>query len=112
MPLSEGDMARLEALGHARDDFSILDDEWVPQLRVVDGACFFLGADGKCTVYNDRPEGCRLYPLVWDRDAGRVIRDDFCPWSREFAVPASSEWDLMELLHTIRHEARARQNRH
>lgn len=109
MPLTEADLRRIEGLGHQRDTFSLLDDEFVPQLRVVDGHCIFLGSDGRCTIYADRPEGCRLYPLVWDRDAGRVVRDDFCPWHREFPQDPQKEAALRRVLLTIEREARTRQ---
>lgn len=84
MPLLESDMQRLESLGHERGQFAVLDDEAVPQLRMVDGHCYFLNSARRCGVHEARPEGCRLYPQVWDAYTGRVRRDEFCPFSHEF----------------------------
>jgi Fe-S-cluster containining protein len=108
MPLTESDIARLESLGHHRDHFSTLDEEFVPQLLNDGDHCVFLGRDGKCTVYEHRPDGCRLYPLVWDRDTNRVVRDDFCPWNREFPVDRAKENSLLVVLRTLETEAAKR----
>lgn len=105
MPLTEADIRRIEALGHRREDFSVLDEDLVPQLRNDGDHCVLLGEDGRCTIYADRPEGCRLYPLVWDRDAGRVVRDDFCPWNREFPIDPRKEAALLRVLRTLESEA-------
>jgi len=40
-----------------------------------DGACKFLGPDGRCKQYDARPSACRLYPyqvLLVDEGAGRI----------------------------------------
>lgn len=108
MPLTESDISRIEALGHRRDEFSVLDDEFVPQLRNDAGHCVFLGADERCTIYAARPEGCRLYPLVWDRDVRRVVRDDFCPYRSEFSVSPQQEAAVLRVLNVLEFEARER----
>lgn len=108
MPLTEADIARIESLGHRRENFCELDDESVPQLLNDGDHCVFLGKNGLCSIYEHRPEGCRLYPLVWDRDAERVVRDDFCPWNRAFKIPKESEAALIRVLQTLRDEASAR----
>ena len=81
MTLTEADVQRLEGAGHR--DFCVLNEDHVPQLYNVDGSCIFL-ANGRCSVYELRPEGCRLYPLILDLDIDRVVRDDFCPFADEF----------------------------
>ncbi|MBI2078264.1 MAG: YkgJ family cysteine cluster protein [Euryarchaeota archaeon] len=108
MPLTEADIARIEALGHRRDDFCALDDESVPQLRNDEGHCVFLGPTGACGIYDHRPAGCRLYPLVWDRDSGDVTLDDFCPFHDEFPVAPDKRAELVRVLRTIEAEARDR----
>jgi len=80
MPLTEEDIARLEALGYQRSEFAVLGEDGVHRLRNVDGHCFFLDpATGACRVYWAKPEGCRLYPLVYDAEQGRVVVDPECP---------------------------------
>lgn len=111
MPLTNADIRRIEALGHR--GFHHLDDERVPVLNNHDGHCVFLGPDGRCTIYEHRPAGCRLYPLVWDRDLERVIRDDVvCPYTKEFPVDARREAELLRVLATLRKEAEQRQPYH
>jgi Fe-S-cluster containining protein len=108
MPLLESDAARLEALGHRREEFSVVDDEHVLQLRMVGGACYFFRA-GRCSVHEVRPQACRLYPLVWDRDEGRVVRDtEWCPWARDFPPDPAGEQGVLRVLSVLRREAAAR----
>jgi hypothetical protein len=33
----------------------------IMQVRLKDGACVYLGADGKCAIYEERPQICRRY---------------------------------------------------
>lgn len=108
MPLTEADILRIEALGHRREVFSALDDEFVPQLRNDSGHCVFLGPTGRCTIYEHRPDGCRLYPLVWDRDRNDVVLDDFCPWNREFPVAPQKRAALVRVLRTLEVESSQR----
>ena len=37
-----------------------------------------------CKIYNSRPAGCRLYPLLFDEISGKAVIDDFCPHGCEF----------------------------
>lgn len=107
MPLTEADMARLEGRGHDRKAFSVLDDELVAQLRMVDGHCYFL-KQGRCSVHEVRPAGCRLYPLVWNQYSKRVELDDFCPFVREFPADPSVAEEVRATLATLEREAHGR----
>ena len=77
MILTESDVRRLEALGYRREDFSEFRDGFV-RLKNVDGRCYFL-RNGRCQVYEHRPQGCRAYPVVFDLDRGTCSLDTFCP---------------------------------
>lgn len=78
MELSSEDISRLEEVGYRRDQFSVLDNRGV-RLVNVDGWCFFYSlAERNCRVYENRPLGCRLYPVVYLADEGAVI-DGLCP---------------------------------
>lgn len=107
MPLTEADMARLEALGHRRADFVVLDDESVAQLRMVDGHCYFLRS-GRCSVHRERPIGCRLYPRVWDQYTDRIVLDEFCPFADEFPADAGVDRLVRSTLRTLYEEAAQR----
>ncbi len=98
MPLTEEDLKRIESLGFSREEFSVVDGK-VIRLRNVNGRCFFLSEDGKCRIYSHRPEGCRLYPAVFDGE--RVVVDRFCPRWREVKVSEAAKRRLLELIDRI-----------
>lgn len=114
MPLTEDDVARLEALGHEREAFSFVSPEdGVVYLRTVEPVegmpgrpCFFL-KDDRCSVYADRPQGCRIYPFVLTED-GRLARDEDCPFRQEFAHDAGARRRLQRVVGQLAAEARRR----
>ena len=96
MPLTNPDIQRLKELGYVRKDFAVrMRKGW--ELRNVCGRCFFL-ADNGCSVYQSRPEGCRLYPLVYDENVADPVLDRFCPYRDEFAPEESDVTRLLALL--------------
>jgi len=100
MTLTSEDVTRLEGLGHT-GFYSMIDSGGL-QLLNRKGRCVFL-AGGECSVYRDRPDGCRLYPLILDTEADLAIRDEFCPHADEFEFGSEDEWRLR---HSIATEAR------
>ncbi len=119
MILTEADLARLRAarpdLG---DSFWFEADDGYLQLRTRDGPpaaggegrpCVFLGADGRCGVYEARPEGCRLYPATWDEGLREAILDeDYCPHTDGFRIPTAAGDALRRLADRLESERRAR----
>ena len=105
MTLTEADVARLEAAGH--HDFFFVNDEDDLQLINVDSHCIFL-ADGRCSVHDDRPVGCRLYPLILDLSVDRVVLDTVCPWASEFAFTRDDTVQLRRSVDDEEREARIR----
>jgi Fe-S-cluster containining protein len=91
MTLTESDVARLRAAGHR--GFFFVNHEKDYQLKNVDGHCIFL-VDGRCSVHDDRPQGCRTYPLILDLSVDRVVLDDVCPWASEFSFSQEDEVSL------------------
>jgi Fe-S-cluster containining protein len=64
MPLSNLDLKRILKLGYKLECFAVKTDEgW--RLKNNSGRCVFLIKE-RCGIYLHRPEGCRLYPLVYD----------------------------------------------
>jgi Fe-S-cluster containining protein len=100
MTLTEADTARLEMAGY--HEFFFVNGDHDLQLLNVDGHCVFL-VDGLCSVHDDRPEGCRLYPLILDLSVDRVVLDSVCPWAREFTF---AEDDEVQLRRSVMDEAR------
>jgi len=92
MPLTRSDIERIKKHGYRVRAF-VVKRGGERRLKNVNGRCVFLGESG-CTLYSYRPEGCRLYPFVFDEDAGRGVIHDFCPYGHEFKV---SEDDLEKL---------------
>jgi hypothetical protein len=105
MTLTEADAVRLEAAG--RHDFFFVNDDHDLQLVNVDGHCIFL-VEGRCSVRDDRPEGCRLYPLILDLSVDRVVLDAFCPWAGEFAFTRDDTVNLRRSVADEEREARLR----
>jgi len=105
MPLREADVVRLAALGHDPERFAREDDGWL-LLRNEKGACVFL-RDGTCSVYEHRPEGCRLYPLVFEEDTGPEM-DELCPWRAEFHPGTQERRRLEALVRVLVREREAR----
>lgn len=95
MPLTRSDIERIKKHGYRVRDFALKRGR-ERRLKNVNGRCVFLG-ENSCTIYSYRPEGCRLYPLVYDEDTGRGVIHDYCPHGQEFKV---SEDDL-EKLYTL-----------
>ena len=55
------------------------DDDDAIRLRNVDGRCYFYSlTENKCRVYEKRPLGCYLYPVVYLANEGAIV-DGLCP---------------------------------
>ncbi len=77
MELLPEDIERIEALGYRLEDFAVFDGD-IYRLKNVDGHCVFYDpSTSLCKIYENRPIGCRLYPLVYDGSA--VYVDRTCP---------------------------------
>ncbi len=96
MPLTAEDISRISSLGYPEWYFVVFDE--VPRLRNENGKCVFLNEDGSCSIYDHRPLGCKLYPLVYDPDKGAVL-DELCPM-RDTAY--YDETDVEELMNLIK----------
>jgi len=108
MTLTASDAERLRALGH--EGFYRRTGDGYLQLVNVHGRCFFLRG-GLCGVYDDRPEGCRLYPLILEMDSWDVVLHDFCPHRREFRFREEDRANLMALVERQEREKRLRRRR-
>lgn len=118
MLLTDADLVRLTAARPATDFWFQADDGFL-QLRTRDGPpakgspggkpCVFLGDDGRCTVWADRPEGCRLYPAIWDDGVRAAILDtDYCPHTDGFRLPRSMDDATRRLADRLMSERDAR----
>jgi Fe-S-cluster containining protein len=94
MTLTEEDVERISKLGVK--DFYMYKGGYL-QLVNVQGRCIFLKRD-KCSIYEDRPAGCRLYPLILDLDNDDIILHDFCPYTEEFNFTDEDEDKLQDVI--------------
>ena len=78
MELSNRDIEKLVEMSYWIEDFAIVDN-CVIRLRNIDGYCYFYNqTDNKCQIYDNRPIGCFLYPIVYLANWGPII-DELCP---------------------------------
>ena len=55
----------------------------------------FLDKNNVCTIYNQRPAICRLYPLLWKRDSSgknEIFIDVSCPLVYEIPLKEIISW--------------------
>jgi uncharacterized protein len=78
MLLSQEDIKRLEMRCFSERYFAKFDRQGYAFLKNRDGYCVFYDLNKKqCTVYSDRPLGCRVYPVILDEEKG-VVFDNIC----------------------------------
>ena len=78
MLLSKKDIKRLEKKGLSQNLFVQYDRQGYAQLKNRDGYCVFYDLKNRhCSVYEDRPTGCRVYPVILDEEVG-IVLDDIC----------------------------------
>ncbi|MBN1682884.1 YkgJ family cysteine cluster protein [Candidatus Bathyarchaeota archaeon] len=97
MPLTISDVERILKKGYKFQDFAVRINRET-KLRNVDNVCFFLRGN-RCKIYSIRPEGCKLYPLIYEEDSGECILDEICPYRDEFKI---LEKDVIELKKVIK----------
>ena len=93
MPLSRSDIERISRQGYRFKDF-VLKRKRERFLRNSMGRCVFLGEDS-CKIYSFRPEGCRLYPLVYNEKDRKAVVHDLCPYGLEFKVSGEDRENLV-----------------
>ena len=82
MTLSEEDITRIEHLGYKIEEFLEEKDGFMT-LRNKNEFCIFL-KNGACSIYENRPQGCRFYPLIYDFDFEDIVIDNLCVHYEDF----------------------------
>jgi Fe-S-cluster containining protein len=106
MLLLEEDVERISRLGFEIEYFVEYKDGWL-YLKNFNGRCVFNNGE-KCLIYNNRPLGCRLYPIVYDEDYDTVILDEYCPHAGEFKVSRADEDRMLFFVERLKNEKRLR----
>lgn len=92
----EEDIKRISGLGYEENYFAMGSDGFKMLKNSKAGRCVF--HDGtQCTIYENRPRGCKLYPIVFNEDSKSAVRDDLCPYSKEFSLSLKSRRELSEI---------------
>jgi len=99
MLLSEKDIERIKKLGFSYEFFVDQINGWL-QLKNREGLCVF--HNGKqCAIYKNRPEGCQLYPLIYDKDNNCAVLDEECPYRTEFLRTNDLRKKLLSLVSRV-----------
>ena len=106
MSLIYKDITQIEDIGIDRTFFVIEAKGWL-QLRNFGGKCIFL-KNGLCSIYKQRPQGCRLYPLIYDEKIVSAVLDDECPYTNEFNISGSAYKRLDIFICQLKHERKKR----
>ena len=106
MLLSNNDIEKIEHIGYDRNYFIKSKKGWL-KLKNKDGKCIF--HNGKmCVIYDNRPEGCTLYPLIFDRENKSAVVDEDCPYENCFRFNKKSVNQLYSLVTRIISERKNR----
>ncbi|MBN1280140.1 MAG: YkgJ family cysteine cluster protein [Candidatus Thermoplasmatota archaeon] len=106
MVLSNHDIGTLQQQGYDPTFFIEEHDGWL-QLKNRHGRCVFHDGD-RCTVYEHRPQGCTLYPVVYDKDRRCAILDKDCPQRQCFSLTTATTQQLYRLVGVLEKERAAR----
>jgi Fe-S-cluster containining protein len=102
MLLTTRDIERIASLGYDRSFFVEEHNGWL-QLKNAHGRCLFHTGE-RCSIYDYRPEGCMLYPVVYDADRRSAILDAECPQKQRFSLGEPDVNKLMQLISALDNE--------
>ena len=106
MLLLEDDVQRIVGLGLKEVSFAVESDGFRVLRNSSGGRCVF--HDGKqCSIYSNRPAGCRLYPIIFDEDLHHAVRDRSCPYRDEFDLSSKTKRELSDIYLKLTDERRA-----
>ncbi|MFW9848879.1 MAG: YkgJ family cysteine cluster protein [Candidatus Thorarchaeota archaeon] len=98
MTITKQDANRIDALGYERHEYLIKTEDGFCELRNIDNHCFFYDPGTReCKIYENRPDGCRYYPIVYDVKKRKCVVDKDCP-SRE----TMSREEIRKSCHKVR----------
>jgi Fe-S-cluster containining protein len=96
MLLLEDDVQRIIGLGFKESSFAVESDDFKMLRNGGGGRCVF--HDGKqCSIYPNRPAGCRLYPIIFDGDLDHPVKDESCPYRDEFDLSLKAKRKLSDI---------------
>ena len=102
MPLCTSDIVRIRGLGFS-ESFFVVRRNGNRQLRNLSGRCVFHHGQ-RCIIHNNRPEGCQLYPAVFDEGRQEVVLDSYCPHHGEFQLTPITSRKVVKLVQELDEE--------
>jgi hypothetical protein len=108
MILLKDDVRRIASLGFEEDFFAV-EFSGFRKLRNNNGRCIFHDGE-QCTIYPNRPSGCRLYPVIFDEDLNHPVMDRLCPFRTEFPLSSKARRETSKLYLRLIGERRASSN--
>ena len=100
MLLIEADIEKIKNLGYKKE-FFVKKRGSYHKLKNKDGKCVF--HNGKiCQIYENRPEGCKIYPLIYDVDLKSAVVDKDCPYGDSFKFDTNDIKTLYRLISQIK----------
>jgi len=102
MVLTTRDIQTIQKVGYETRFFVSKRNGWL-QLKNDKGRCVFHNGT-ICTIYDNRPEGCVLYPIVYDKDHRVAILDDECPQRHCFCLSHDKTQQLYTLIFLLEKE--------
>lgn len=112
MMLSNADVERLEKVGYNRQEFVRYDRHGFVRLKNSHGSCVFYDPEKcRCKIYEHRPLGCRIYPVIYSQKEGTVV-DDLCPMKNTVSrIELKRKGEkVIDLLQRIDDEVTSRRN--
>jgi hypothetical protein len=109
MVLTNQDIKTIEKLGYNTSFFVAETNNWF-QLKNAKGRCVFHNGT-ICVIYDHRPEGCRLYPVVFQKDDCNVILDKDCPQRHCFSISTEKSRQLISLIQVLEEEQAERKQK-
>ena len=102
MILSKYDIEKIKKIGFKKD-FFVRKDNGFFKIKNKNGRCVFHNGK-KCLIYDIRPEGCKLYPLVFSDEYDCAVVDNECPYGRFFNFNSKDIKKLYDLIELIKSE--------
>ena len=100
------DVNRILGLGFKQNAFVNFLDGFKVLKNSSEGRCVF--HDGKrCTIYENRPVGCKLYPVIFDEDLNLPVKDKLCPFQDEFDLSSGARNELWAVYMKLNDERQA-----
>ena len=106
MSLSNEDIEQIKGLGFATKFFITKRDGWL-QLKNYNGRCAFYNGVG-CSIYENRPEGCKLYPIIYDKDKNCAVLDEDCSHREKFEISKTAIQQVSDLVSKLECESAQR----